>query len=55
MSQTICVTKEENYQLSNENLVYDDTIFMYISNKNTFICRNPQLGYEKQQGGSTTN
>ena len=28
MSQTICVTKEENYQLSNENLVYDDNIFV---------------------------
>ena len=28
MSQTICVTKEENYQLSNENLVYDDNLFV---------------------------
>ena len=28
MAQTICVTKEENNQLSNENLVYDDSLFV---------------------------
>ena len=28
MAQTICVTKEENNQLSNENLVYDDNLFV---------------------------
>lgn len=43
------------FNLKNNLSAHDDTIFMYISNKNTFICRNPQLGYEKQQGGSTTN
>jgi hypothetical protein len=46
MSQTICVTKEENNQLSNENLVYDDSLFVVDRqgkrvDMSTFIIEKP--------------
>ena len=34
---------------------HDDRTLVNILNNNTFICRNPQLGYEEECGGTSIN
>ena len=42
------------YKPNNNNfLLADDVMMTYILNKNSYICKNPQLGYEEECGGST--
>lgn len=42
------------YKPNNNNLLLaDDVMMTYLLNNNTYICKNPQLGYEEECGGST--
>ena len=41
------------YKLYEKSDLNNDVILTKILNKNAFICRNPQLCYEKECGGST--
>ena len=36
-----------------QNFDHDDRTLVNMLNNNTFICRNPQLGYEEECGGTT--
>ena len=36
-----------------QNFDHDDRTLVNILNNNTFICRNPQLGYEEECGGTS--
>jgi len=38
-----------------QNFDHDDRTLVNILNNNTFICRNPQLGYEEECGGPSIN
>ena len=33
----------------------NDVILTNMYNKNTFVCANPILGYENEEGGTTFN
>jgi hypothetical protein len=35
------------------NKLNNDVIFTQILNKNDYVCREPQLGYENEEGGTT--
>ena len=43
----------ERYKPNKDNyLLSDDVMMTYLLDENTFICKNPQLGYEEECGGS---
>ena len=44
-----CILTYKKYKYAN------DVILTKILNKNDYVCREPMLGYEEEEGGSTFN